>query len=134
MTRLFQKALPYVDQKKLYLAVLDIAERSDRKQMRESLLKAMTRKFGSSAKVWLRLIESQLSSGEGDKVQGSIDRAMKSLHPRKHIKVTNGAALLEFRVGSAERGRGIMEGLLRNNPKRLDLWSVYLDQVRVRKS
>ena len=130
MTRLFQKALQYVDQKKLYLAVLGLAERSERKQMIEGMLKAMTRKFGSSAKVWLRLIESQLLAGEGDKVQGSIDRAMKSLHPRKHIKVTTGAALLEFKQGSAERGRGIMEGVLRNYPKRLDLWSVYLDQVR----
>ena len=29
---------------------------------------------------------------------------------------------------SAERGRSIFEGVLRNYPKRLDLWSVYLDQ------
>ena len=128
MTKLFQKALPYVDQKKLHLAVLGIAERSERKQLTETLLKAMTRKFGGSAKIWLRLVESQLSSGEGEKVKGSLDRAIKSLHPRKHIKVTTGAALLEFRVGSAERGRGILEGLLRNYPKRLDLWSVYIDQ------
>ncbi len=28
----------------------------------------------------------------------------------------------------AERGRSIFEGVLRNYPKRLDLWSVYLDQ------
>ena len=27
-------------------------------------------------------------------------------------------------------GRAIFEGILRNYPKRLDLWSVYLDQVR----
>lgn len=28
----------------------------------------------------------------------------------------------------AERGRSLFEGVLRNYPKRLDLWSVYLDQ------
>lgn len=38
------------------------------------------------------------------------------------------AALLELRQGSAERGRGILEGVLRNYPKRLDLWSLYIDQ------
>ena len=27
-----------------------------------------------------------------------------------------------------ERGRSLFEGVLRNYPKRLDLWSVYLDQ------
>ena len=40
------------------------------------------------------------------------------------------AALIEFHRGSADRGRSIFEGILRNFPKRLDLWSVYLDQVR----
>ena len=39
------------------------------------------------------------------------------------------AALAEFKMGDAERGRGIFEGILRNYPKRLDLWSIYLDQV-----
>lgn len=28
----------------------------------------------------------------------------------------------------AERGRSLFEGVLRNYPRRLDLWSVYLDQ------
>ena len=40
------------------------------------------------------------------------------------------AALIEFHRRSADRGRSIFEGILRNFPKRLDLWSVYLDQVR----
>lgn len=31
-------------------------------------------------------------------------------------------------LAPAERGRSIFEGVLRNYPKRLDLWSVYLDQ------
>lgn len=31
-------------------------------------------------------------------------------------------------MGDAERGRSIMEGVLRNFPRRTDLWSVYLDQ------
>ena len=44
------------------------------------------------------------------------------------MQVITQAALLEFKSGSVERGRGIFEGVLRNYPKRLDLWSVYLDQ------
>ena len=35
---------------------------------------------------------------------------------------------MEFRSGSAERGRTILEGVLSNYPKRVDLWSVYIDQ------
>jgi len=34
---------------------------------------------------------------------------------------------LEFRHGNAERGRTIFENLLSHYPKRVDIWSVYID-------
>jgi hypothetical protein len=41
------------------------------------------------------------------------------------------AAFAEFKLGCAERGRSVFEGVLVNYPKRTDLWNVYLDQVCV---
>jgi rRNA biogenesis protein RRP5 len=38
-------------------------------------------------------------------------------------------AVLEFKHGDAERGKTLFEGILDRYPKRLDLWSVYIDQV-----
>jgi rRNA biogenesis protein RRP5 len=35
---------------------------------------------------------------------------------------------MEFKNGDPERGRTIFEGLVSNSPKRVDLWSIYLDQ------
>ncbi len=43
------------------------------------------------------------------------------------MKIISKFAQLEFAHGSAERGRTVFEELLANNPKRVDLWSVYLD-------
>lgn len=34
---------------------------------------------------------------------------------------------MEFKHGEAERGRTIFEGVMSNYPKRVDLWSIYLD-------
>lgn len=50
---------------------------------------------------------------------------------RWELQILRQAALQEFRTGTPERGRSIFEQLLRDYPKRLDLWSVYLDQVSV---
>lgn len=36
-------------------------------------------------------------------------------------------AQLEFKHGEPELGRTILEGIMSNSPKRLDLWNVYLD-------
>jgi rRNA biogenesis protein RRP5 len=64
----------------------------------------------------------------GDAANKALEQGLKSLPRRKHIKVISRAAILEFRIGSPERARILFEGILRNYPKRTDLWSVYLDQ------
>ena len=33
----------------------------------------------------------------------------------------------EFQYGDAERGKTMFESVLRNYPKRVDVWSVYID-------
>jgi rRNA biogenesis protein RRP5 len=38
-------------------------------------------------------------------------------------------AILECKYDDIERGKTMFEGLLDRYPKRLDLWSVYIDQI-----
>lgn len=38
-------------------------------------------------------------------------------------------AILEFKHGEAERGKTLFEGLLERSSKKLDLWSIYIDQM-----
>ncbi|KAG1658534.1 hypothetical protein FOA52_008420 [Chlamydomonas sp. UWO 241] len=78
--------------------------------------------------VWLRKLEYELANDMGDRSRGTLEKALQALPKRKHIKVITKTALLEFRTGCPERGRGIYEGVLRNYPRRLDLWSQYIDQ------
>lgn len=54
--------------------------------------------------------------------------ALTLLPKRKHVACILKFAILEYRNGFAERGRTIFEGLLSSEPKRTDLWSVYIDQ------
>ena len=36
-------------------------------------------------------------------------------------------AIMEFKIGEAQRGGTIFESLLKNYPKKTDLWSIYID-------
>ena len=56
-------------------------------ELAEQTLKAMSRKFSSSAKVWMRQITWLLSKGQPDAVKRTLDKAFKALPQRKHIKV-----------------------------------------------
>ena len=61
-------------------------------------------------------------------VKRALDRATQALPRRKHVKVLVQTALLEIREGSVERGRTMFESILRNYPRRTDIWSTYIDQ------
>lgn len=45
------------------------------------------------------------------------------------VKIIERFALLEFRLGEAERGKTIYEGLVDKYPKKLNLWNAYIDQI-----
>ncbi|KAI5068389.1 hypothetical protein GOP47_0016734 [Adiantum capillus-veneris] len=124
----FRRALQYCDPKKLYFALLGIYERGGQHEMIDELLKSMLQKFKMSCKVWLKRIQCCLKQSMPEAAHKTLDRALLSLPQRKHIKAISQAAITEFRIGSAERARNLFESILRNYPKRVDLWSVYLDQ------
>jgi hypothetical protein len=51
------------------------------------------------------------------------------LPPLPDVKIIERFALLEFRMGEAERGKTIYEGLVDKYPKKLNIWNAYIDQI-----
>ncbi|KAL6540426.1 hypothetical protein OROMI_024309 [Orobanche minor] len=125
--KVFQRALQYCDPKRVHLALLGMYERTEQHKLADELLDKMSRKFKHSCKIWLRKIQSLLRRN-GDGIQSVVNRALLSLPRRKHIKFISHTAILEFKCGVPDRGRSMFEGMLREYPKRTDLWSIYLDQ------
>lgn len=132
VVKVFQRALQYCDPKKVHLALLGMYERTEQHKLADELLEKMTKKFKHSCKVWLRRVQNVLKQHQ-DGVQPVINRALLCLPRHKHIKFISQTAILEFKSGVPDRGRSMFEGMLREYPKRTDLWSVYLDQeIRLR--
>ncbi|CAH2053972.1 unnamed protein product [Thlaspi arvense] len=125
--KVFERARQYCDAKKIYLALLGVYERTEQYKLADKLLDEMVKKFKQSCKVWLKKVQSYLKQNE-EGVQSVVNRALLCLPRRKHIKFISQTAILEFKCGVADRGRSLFEGVLREYPKRTDLWSVYLDQ------
>jgi len=143
LLRLFERAVKLANPKKLHLTLAGIYERSGQDEMAQQTLKTAVRKFSQSAKVWLAHIRAAIVLGGGgaggggasggstpdpEGVRRALDRATQSLPKRKHVKVLVQTALLEIREGSVERGRTMFESILRNYPRRTDIWSTYIDQ------
>ncbi|XP_028055134.1 rRNA biogenesis protein RRP5 isoform X14 [Camellia sinensis] len=127
VSKIFGRALQYCDPKKVHLALLGMYERTEQHKLVDELLNKMSKKFKHSCKVWLRRIQWILNQNQ-DEVQSIVKRAVVCLPRHKHIKFLSQAAILEFKCGVPDRGRSMFEGMLREYPKRTDLWSIYLDQ------
>ncbi|KAJ9541321.1 hypothetical protein OSB04_027827, partial [Centaurea solstitialis] len=125
--KVFQRALQYCDPKKVHFALLGMYERTEQHKLADELIEKMIKKFKHSCKVWLRRIQRVLKQKE-DLVQSVVKRALICLPKHKHIKFITQTAISEFKTGVPDRGRSMFEGMLREYPKRTDLWSVYLDQ------
>ena len=128
VSRLFKRAVNLADPKKLYLVLVDMYTRTEQTEVLQETLKLIVKKFRSSCKVWLTYIRHVTLKGDAEGSRKLLDRATTSLPKRKHIKLLVKVALLEMKEGDPERGRTMFEGILRNYPKRTDIWSVYIDQ------
>jgi rRNA biogenesis protein RRP5 len=66
--------------------------------------------------------------GKTEQARMVLQQSLKALPKHEHVAAVTKFALLDFKNGEVERGRTLFENLLANYPKRIDLWSVYIDQ------
>lgn len=86
----------------------------------------MLKKNKSSTRVWLFVLKSAFLEGKATKpIQ---NRALQSLPKNKHLKLLSGYARLCYNNESnIEEGRTTFEAIVKNYPKRTDVWNLYFD-------
>jgi rRNA biogenesis protein RRP5 len=95
--------------------------------------------------------EFYLRQGKVEDARKLLPRSLQSLEKRKRTSVPSSVeccpyprpldlktisrfAQLEYKLGDAERGRTLFEGIIDSHPKRWDLWSVYMDMEGVQQN
>eukprot|EP01017_Pseudomicrothorax_dubius_P006312 TRINITY_DN11775_c0_g1_i2.p1 TRINITY_DN11775_c0_g1~~TRINITY_DN11775_c0_g1_i2.p1 ORF type:complete len:250 (+),score=76.19 TRINITY_DN11775_c0_g1_i2:75-752(+) len=131
LLKVFERSLAANDQKKVYMKMIGICRRADKRELAADLLKVLTKKFKNSSRSWVFYLENiaelAKASGNTGEIKAALSRALQSLPKRKHLFVLTQYAILQFRNGDVEAGRTTFEAILTNYPKRMDVWSVYLD-------
>jgi len=123
----FQRALQGADPKEVHLHVASTHERAGDIELTDAAYEAACKKFKQSADVWGAWMASTMTRGEGSRAKEILQRAINVLPTAQHVNLISKFGQLEFRHGSAERGRTVFDGVLANYPKRVDIWSVYID-------
>jgi len=92
----------------------------------EDLLKLLCKKFRKNVQNWEELCSFYLVHLKDEGMfQETLRRGLQSLNGS--LELEKRTALLEYKHGNKERARTVFEKLIRDRPKRADLWRVYID-------
>ena len=128
LNHVFEKATSYNEPKHVYLCLADIYLKTEKFELLENLFTSMLKKFKTSFKVWMYAETYFFKRSRPEEARALLQRSLQAVPKRKHVKaVSRFAAQLEFIHGSVELGRTLMEGIISNNSKRLDIWTMFVD-------
>ena len=128
LTAQFTLAAQMNDALKLHMHMASIYEKSGKVDEADELFEATVRKFRDTPEIWISWGTFKMNLGKSEQARQVLQKALKALPKREHIGIIVKFALMDFKSGEPERGRTILENVLSNYPKRVDLWSVYIDQ------
>ena len=131
-----KRALDVNDRRKVYLQLINIYRSTDNNQLVEDIYKKLCKKYHESLEIWSGYIEFLFDMRDSQKNSSGDDftapktilqRALQALPKQNHINVISKFGMLEFKNGNPEHGRTMFEGIVSNYPKRMDIWSIYMD-------
>eukprot|EP01126_Amoeba_proteus_P033648 TRINITY_DN3310_c0_g1_i1.p1 TRINITY_DN3310_c0_g1~~TRINITY_DN3310_c0_g1_i1.p1 ORF type:complete len:1748 (-),score=331.88 TRINITY_DN3310_c0_g1_i1:88-5331(-) len=128
--KVFHEALQYNDQKKIYLQAIKMFSSSNKTEKVEELYKILLRKFKENKGPWIKYAIWLFKQKKPKNARDLLKRSLTVLPHRKHLETISKFGQLEYKFGKQELGRTIFEDLLATYPKRINIWSVYIDQEK----
>ena len=94
----------------------------------DKLTRELCKRYRDNKDMWPQLAELYLKAGETDKARSMFDRALQVLD-KKHVDTIVCWAHAENRHGNYEKAQSLLEHVVSTYPKRIDVWSSYIDML-----
>ncbi|KAL1490894.1 hypothetical protein ABEB36_011571 [Hypothenemus hampei] len=126
----FEESLKFNDPLQIYLKVIEmLAENGKLLEMEEKIAKART-KFKQNMDMWLEIAKTYYRLGKFQDARDCKVRALRSIKDLKsQMMIIVRFAIMEFKMGEPEQGSAIFEAILTTNPKKVNIWTTYVDQL-----
>ncbi|XP_003402033.2 protein RRP5 homolog [Bombus terrestris] len=126
---IFQEAVRSNDSLKIYSHMLTVHVDAGRQMELQKTIDTMIGKFKHIPEIWFNCGECLLRMGLKDKSRHVMQRALQSLPASEHVNLMARFAIMENKFGDKERAQTLFEQILSSYPKRVDIWSCYIDSL-----
>lgn len=136
-----ERALEINEKKNVYIHLISIYKHSGKFDMAMEVYKILVKNYFSDQTVWKNyidfLFEVQTLSGDQMTVEGfegfpepkeGLNRALQVLAKERHIEMLIYYGQLQYKYNHVEEARNTFESVLKNYPKRSDIWLVFIDK------
>lgn len=135
----FKRAIPAIGIVEAIKRVLELYSSSNRFEEAEEFVKDLIKRSKDRFAAWQTAVEFTIRWREAEKknhqqykaldekVKELMRRSLQSLPIKDHVQFIVKYALTEYKAQNFEQARTNFENVLKNFPKRIDLWNVYVD-------
>ncbi|CAJ0938990.1 unnamed protein product, partial [Mesorhabditis belari] len=124
----FEEACNNADSLKMHKQTAAALALKGRNEEADEIYNQLVKRFRKfSDEVWILYASFLMSTKRFDEARDLLKKALNSVPKAEHVTLISRFATLEFEKGDMERGRTLFENVLSNFPKKVDVWSVYLD-------
>ncbi|XP_068986116.1 protein RRP5 homolog [Bombus flavifrons] len=117
------------DSLKIYSHMLSVHVEAVRQMELEDTINIMIGKFKHIPEMWFNCGERLLKMGLRDKSRHIMQKALQSLPASEDVNVMARFAIVANKFGDKERAQTLFEQILNSYPKRMDIWSCYIDSL-----
>ena len=138
--KILERAKEVCDKKLLYKHVIQIYMSSNKYEEAHELYKILTKDYFSDLDIWKQYIEflfevNNITQKEKQNVEfismdtkEGLNKSMQVLSKKYHLDIMNWYGQLLYKYNNNEEARNMFDNILKNFPKRKDIWFVYIDK------
>ena len=135
--KIFDRAKEVCDKKLLFKHVIQIYMNSKKYEEANDLYKILTKDYFSELDIWKKYIEFLFEVNNIEKNETSLDimdtkeglnKSMQVLPKKNHLDIMCWYGQLLYKYNKNEEARNMFDNILKNFPKRKDIWFVYIDK------
>ena len=135
--KIFERAKEVCDKKLLYKHVIQIYLSSQKYEEIDELYKILIKDFFSDLDIWKNYIEflfevKNLENNENVhniiEPKEGLNKSMQVLSKKNQLDIMSWYGQLLYKYNQKEEARNMFDNILKNFPKRKDIWFVYIDK------
>lgn len=123
------ESLEVNDQFKIMMRTIEILADVRKIEELRAKVSICVKKFKTNAEMWPKIGEAFFKVSLTNEAKQMMHRAIAALPQKDHIFIISNFAKLHNKFGEKETAHALLEQILTSYPKRVDIWSIYVDML-----